>query len=80
MDSTNVISVAHLIAIVKVGTLTSRHTEDVHHAYYVAKYSVEFLFSIHICYRCMAFGLINLEVLGLMIAVTEIIIMGNEEC
>jgi hypothetical protein len=76
MDSTNVISVEHLIAIVKAGTLTSRHTEDVHHAYYVAKYSVAFLFSIHTCYRCMAFGLLNLEVLGLMMAVIEII-MAN---
>lgn len=77
MNCTNVIPVEHLITIVKAGICTSRHTEGVHHAYYVAKYSVKFLFSIHICYRCMAFGLLNLEVLGLMMAVTEIIIMGN---
>jgi hypothetical protein len=61
MESTNVTSVEHLIATVRAGPPTSRHTKDAHLADYVAKCSVEWLFSIHICYRCMAFRPLNRE-------------------
>jgi hypothetical protein len=66
MESTYVMSVEHLIVTVKAGTLTSKRTEDAHRADYVAKFSVEWLFLICICYRCMAFGLLNVEALDLV--------------
>lgn len=74
MESTNVTSVGHHIVTVKAGTLTSRHTEGAHRADYVAKCSVEWLYSICICYRCMAFRLLNHEALDLVTdkVVTEV--------
>jgi hypothetical protein len=66
MEITNVTSVEHRIATGRAGPPTSRHIEDAHHADYVAKCSVEWLFSIHICYRCMGFRLLNLEALEMV--------------
>jgi hypothetical protein len=81
MESTNVTSVGHHIATVKAGTLTSRHTEDAHLADYVAKCSVEWLYSICIYYRCMAFRLLNLEALDLVTdkAATEVTYEKKED-
>lgn len=81
MESTNVTSVGHHIATVKAGTLTSRHTEDAHRADYVAKCSVEWLYSICICYRCMAFRLLNHEALDLVTgkAVTEVTVTRKKK-
>lgn len=81
MESTSVTSVGHHIATVKAGTLTSRHTEGAHRADYVAKCSVEWLYSICICYRCMAFRLLNREALDLVTdkAVTEVTYAKEED-
>jgi hypothetical protein len=80
MESTNVTSVGHHIVTVRAGTLTSRHTEGAHHADYVAKCSVEWLYSICIYYRCMAFRPLNPEALDLATdkAATEVTVMRKK--
>lgn len=80
VESKNVTTVGHHIATVKAGTLTSRHTKGAHLVDHVAKCSVEWLYSICICYSCMAFRLLNHEAFDLVTdkAVTEVTLMRKK--